>query len=90
MPHHKSAKKRLRQSEVLRVRNKSVRSDMRTAMKKVSAACAEGDATVAANAAHAATSIIDRAWKHGVIKKNSAARKKSSVARQVNALSASE
>lgn len=86
MPHHKSAKKRLRQSEQLRLRNKGIRSDMKTAIRKVDTACTEGDRDAADTAARAAVSTIDRAWKRGILKKNSAARKKSSVQRRLAAL----
>jgi len=79
MPHHASCKKRLRQDEKRRVRNKGIRSDMKSAMKKVSTA-SEPEAT--ADAVREAVSKIDKAWKRGVIKKNSAARKKSSIMRQ--------
>ena len=87
MPHHASASKRLRQNEKLRLRNKAVRSEMKTKIKQVVAACESGDKAAAAEVARDAVSLIDRAWKHGVLKKNSAARKKSSVMRQVAALS---
>ena len=86
MPHHKSTKKRLRQSEQLRVRNKGIRSDMKTAMKKVTSACEAGDKDAATSAARSAVSTIDKAWKRGIIKKNSAARKKSSVMREAAGL----
>ena len=85
MPHHKSVIKRLRQSEQLRVRNKGIRSDMKTAMKKVTTACEAGDKDATASAVKNAVSTIDRAWKRGVIKKNSAGRKKSSVMREAQA-----
>ena len=86
MPHHKSAAKRLRQSEKSRVRNKDIRSNMKTAIKKVAGACETGDADAASTAARAAVSTIDRACRRGIIKKNSAARKKSSVMRQAAAV----
>lgn len=89
MPHHRSAIKRLRQAEKSRVRNKGIRSDMKSSMKKVTTACAAGDADAADAAVRSAVSAIDGACKRGVIKKNSAARKKSSVMRQVAALHAS-
>ncbi len=86
MPHHKSAEKRLRQAEKRRVRNKGIRTDMKTNAKKVATACAAGDRAAAEAAVRVAVSAIDRACKRGVIKQNSAARKKSTVMRQVAAL----
>lgn len=88
MPHHASAIKRLRQNEKHRVRNKAVRSEMKTLMKQVDRTCEEGKQDRAAELAQQACSMIDRAWKRGVIKKNAAARKKSSVMRRLAALSA--
>ena len=88
MPHHASAKKRLRQAETRRVHNKGIRSDMRTNMKKLTEACTAGDQATIATAVRTAVSAIDRACKRGVIKKNSAARKKSSVMRQAAGASA--
>ena len=78
MPHHASCKKRLRQDEKRRVRNKGIRSDMKSAMKKVASTESGEDTT---EAVRDAVSKIDKAWKRGVLKKNSAARKKSTIMR---------
>lgn len=90
MPHHASAIKRLRQSEQARLRNKAIRSDMKTCMRKVATACEASDRATAQDAMRQAVSAIDRAWKRGVIKRNSAARKKSTVMRQVAALASGD
>ena len=79
MPQHASCKKRLRQDEKRRLRNKGIRSDMKSAMKKVELA---EDTDTATGAARVAISKVDKALKRGVIKKNSAARKKSSIMRR--------
>lgn len=73
MPQKKSAIKRLRQNEKLNARNRAIRSRMTTAVKKVNAAPAEERE----QSLRAAVSVIDKAVKVGVIKKNTADRKKS-------------
>ena len=78
MPNSKQAKKRMRQNEDARVHNKTIRSSMRTAMKKV----LQADTTEAANEAMpAAMKRIDKAAKSNIIHDNAAARYKSRLAR---------
>jgi small subunit ribosomal protein S20 len=73
VPHKKSAVKRRRQDEKLNVRNKAVRSQMTTAVKKAQTAPeAEREA-----ATRAAVSAVDKAAKVKAIKKATADRKKS-------------
>lgn len=82
MPHHKSAIKRMRQDKKRRERNKAVKSQVKTAIKKaVSLAGTEQ----AASALREAESIIDRAAKKGFIHWRNAARKKSRLAKKVKA-----
>ncbi len=78
MPTSKQAKKRMRQSEERRIKNKAVRSTMRTAMKKVLQAETE---EVARAALPEAMKCIDKAAKRNVIHENAAARYKSRLAR---------
>jgi small subunit ribosomal protein S20 len=76
----KSQIKRNRQNEAARVRNRAVRSSLKTATKKVQSD--EGD--VAASLRSAAR-MIDKAASKGTLHKRAAARRKSRLARQANA-----
>jgi small subunit ribosomal protein S20 len=73
----KQAKKRVRQSEKHRRHNASMRSMLRTYIKKVTAAIASGDQTAALTSIQQATPVIDRMANKGIIHKNKAARHKS-------------
>jgi len=75
----KSQKKRNITNEKARIRNKAVKSEIKTAVKKVETAVAEGDAEAAKVAAAEASRLLDRAASKGVIHKNQAANRKSSV-----------
>ncbi len=77
MPNTKSAKKRLRQTEVRRDRNKSVKSALRSQLRKVREAVQAGDVGKAESEMHDATRRLDRAGQKNVIHKNKAARTKS-------------
>lgn len=87
MAHIKSNIKRFRQSEKRRVRNTSVTSRMKTYVKAASAAIEAKDAEAIKSALPAALAEIDGAARKGVIHKNSAARKKSSLQRRMAAVS---
>ncbi|MEX1217793.1 MAG: 30S ribosomal protein S20 [Acidimicrobiales bacterium] len=80
----KSQIKRNRQSEKARLRNKAVRSEMKTRTKRVLAAADEGSADIAEQA-RLAIKRIDTAAQKGVIHKNQAARRKSRLMARVNA-----
>ncbi|BAN02418.1 30S ribosomal protein S20 [Ilumatobacter coccineus] len=80
MANIKSQKKRIRTNAKSQERNKMVRAEMRT---RVKAALADGDAT--GEAARAAIKRIDSAAAKGVIHKNTAARKKSRLMKQLHA-----
>jgi small subunit ribosomal protein S20 len=84
----KSAKKRARQAEQRRLHNKSIRSAMRTSIKKVLGAIQAGDAGKAAEAYKAAVPMIDRMATKGIIHKNKAARHKSRLNEKIRQLSA--
>lgn len=78
MANIKSQMKRNRQTVVRRERNKSVQSDLRTAIKKVQMAAAAGEPTT--ELIREAQKKIDVAASKGVLHKNTAARKKSRLA----------
>ena len=82
----KSAKKRILVSRKRADRNKSVRSRIKTAVKKVDAAVEAGDKAAATEALRAAVSELDKATKKGIYHKNTTARKVSRMTKSVNAL----
>ena len=92
MANIKSAKKRVRTSAVRAERNKSVKSAVKTDIKKVEAAVAAKDQAAAQDKAAAqealfvATSSIQKACNKGIFHKNTAARKISRLTKAVNAL----
>jgi small subunit ribosomal protein S20 len=86
--HHASAQKHERQSLKRRARNRSNVSRLKTQIKKLRAAIAEGDAEAAKKILPTTVGSIDRAKKQGVIHENAAARYKSRLSRGVNALRA--
>lgn len=81
MANIKSQKKRNRQNERRRLRNRSVKSELRTTIRRVHAAAAAGEPTD--ELLRVAQSKIDSAAAKGVLHPNSAARKKSRLASQV-------
>mgnify|MGYP004513971289 FL=1 len=87
MPNIKSAKKRVKTTEIKTLRNKSIKSDMKTAIKKVDAAIAEGNQKELEPTFRAAVKTIDQAAAKGILKKNTASRKKSQLALKVNKVS---
>ncbi|MEH6636581.1 MAG: 30S ribosomal protein S20 [Halioglobus sp.] len=88
MANSPQAKKRARQSEKRRSHNASLRSLVRTVIKKVDAAVISGDAEQAKSAYDRAVPVIDRLADKGIIHKNKAARHKSRLNAQVKALAA--
>jgi len=82
------AKKRARQNDKARAHNASLRSMVRTYLKKVVAAIEAGDAEAAKTAYAAAVPVIDRMADKGIIHKNKAARHKSRLNARVKALAA--
>ena len=88
MANSPQAKKRARQSEKRRTHNASLRSLVRTNIKKVNAAISSGNAEEAQAAYANAVPVIDRMADKGIIHKNKAARHKSRLNTQVKALSA--
>lgn len=86
MPNIKQAKKRVRQAEATRMQNKHHRSTMRSAVKKVEAAIAEGDKEQATSAYKGAVSALDSLVGKGILHKNNAARKKSRLNKHIHAI----
>ena len=86
MANIKSQKKRIITAEKARVRNKAVRSELKTYVKKVRVAVEEGDQEKAQLAANAACRKLDKAASKGIIHKNQAAQRKSGVQRLANTL----
>ena len=86
MANSPQAKKRARQAENRRSHNASLRSLVRTVIKKVVAAIESGDAEQAKAAYNDAVPVIDRMADKGIIHKNKAARHKSRINTQVKAL----
>lgn len=88
MPNIKSAIKRVKVSEKRRLRNASHKSALRTAVKAFETAAAGDNVDNAKAALIAASKKLDKAATKGLIHKNAAARKKSRLAKKLNALSA--
>ncbi len=84
MANIKSAKKRILVTQVRTERNKSIKSGVKTAIKKVYAAIEAGDKSAAEAALLAATKTIDMAATKGVYHKNNASRKVSRLSKAVN------
>lgn len=84
MANIKSAKKRIKVAEKKAERNKAIRSEVKTEIKKVEAAAQAGDKTAAEAALREATAVIEKAGAKGVLKKNTVARRVSRIAKAVN------
>ena len=84
MANIKSAKKRILVNETKAARNKSIKSGVKTAVKKVDVAVAEGNKEAAVAALQNAISTIDRAATKGVFHKNTASSKISRLTKAVN------
>ncbi len=85
MANHKSAKKRIRQSEARRLRNRYYAKTMRNAVRDLRKMT---DAAAAAENFKKVTAMLDKLAGRGVISKNKAANLKSKLARLINKLSA--
>ena len=86
MANSAQARKRARQAEVTNHHNASLRSTLRTAVKKVRKAIAAGDKAVAQKEYQASQAVIDRITDKKIIHKNSASRTKSRLAHAIKAL----
>ena len=86
MANIKSQIKRNGTNEKRRLRNKAVKSELKTVVRAFREAAASGDAAVAASALKAASRKLDKAASKGVIHKNQAANRKSAMAKKAVAL----
>jgi len=82
----KSQIKRNKQNEKRHERNKSVKTGLKTAVRKFREAVAAGDKDAAVTHGRAASRMLDKAASKGVIHKNQAANRKSSIGKQSAAL----
>ena len=86
MANIKSQIKRIRTNEKARLRNKSVKSELKTHVRRVREAVAGGDKEAAEAALRTASKKLDKAVSKGVIHANQAANRKSALAKSVHAL----
>lgn len=86
MPNIKSAKKRVLVTEKKTARNKAVKSEVKSEIKKFLALVQSGDKAAATAKFPTTCSVIDTAVSKGVLKKNTAANKKSGLAKKLNAM----
>ena len=86
MANIKSQIKRIGTNEKARLRNKAVKSELKTYVRRVREAVAGGDKEAAAAALTAASRKLDKAVSKGVIHANQAANRKSALAKAVNGL----
>jgi small subunit ribosomal protein S20 len=84
----KSQIKRNRQNEKRRLRNKSVKSSLKTAIRKFHESAESGDVEATAAQLRDASRKLDKAVSKGVIHKNQAANRKSAIAKRLASLSA--
>ena len=88
MPNIKSAKKRVKVIEKKTLRNNMIKSGYKSAVRKFEEAIEAGNIEEAKTLFSQATRKIDQACSKGVIVKNTAARKKSNLAKKLNAVQA--
>lgn len=90
MANIKSQKKRILTNEKSRMRNRAVKSELKTATRRVKDAVAAGNGAEAFAAAQAACRLMDKAASKGVIHKNQAANRKSGIMALVNTVATAE
>lgn len=86
MPNIKSAKKRVLVTEKKTARNKAIKSEVKSEVKKFLALVQSGDKAAATAKFPTTCSVIDGAVSKGVLKKNTAANKKSGLVKKLNAM----
>ena len=86
MPNIKSSKKDVISSKIAYEKNKADKSELKTTLKKYEAALVSGDKTAAQAAYAVAVKAVDQAVNKGLLHKNNAARKKSSMTMKLNKL----
>ena len=87
MANIKSQIKRNRTNERRRLRNKAVKSELKTAVRRFREAADGGDTAAATTALRSAAKLLDKAASKGVIHKNQAANRKSAMAKRVSSAS---
>ena len=87
MPNIKSAEKRVLIAKERNARNKAAKSELKTSLKKFDTAVTEGNRVAAESAYKVAVKTVDHAASKGLIHKNNAAHKKSSITMKLNGLS---
>ena len=90
MAHSLSAKKRIRQNEVLRTRNRARKGAIKTQIRKFSEAVRGHDVDRAQAEFRLAVKKLDRTAAKGTLHKNAVARRKSRLAKQLNKLTAEQ
>ena len=88
MAHSLSAKKRVRQNDKRRTINRARKSQVRTQVKRLEAALSQGDVDAANVQFQAVVKKLDKVASTSTMHKNTAARKKSRLAKRLNALKA--
>ena len=86
MAHSLSAKKRIRQAAARNMRNRSRRAEIKSQLRDVTDAMGAGNAASAEAQVKAAVKLLDREANRGLIHPNQAARRKSRLAKKLNAL----
>lgn len=86
MAKSKTPAKRARRAEANRLRNKAYKSRLKTAVKKYEESLQGGDLQTAQESLIAATSLIDKNVSKGILHRNTAARRKSALARRINSI----
>ena len=86
MANIKSQLKRIRTNEKARLRNKSIKSSLKTAVRRFREAVAAGEKDQALGELRVASRALDKAVSKGVIHRNQAANRKSAMARRANQL----
>jgi small subunit ribosomal protein S20 len=82
----KSQIKRNRQNDGRRLRNKAVKSELKTAVRRFREAAETSDAEAATTAMRSASKLLDKAASKGVIHQNQAANRKAAMANRANSL----
>jgi len=86
MPNIKSAEKRVRIGKIREARNKANRTRLKTTLKRFDAAVTGGSKEEAAGAYKLAVKTVDKAVTKGLLHKNNAARKKSSLTKRLDGM----
>lgn len=86
MANIKSQKKRIKTNEKARLRNRAIKSELKTATRAVQDAVSAHDAAAAQEKALAANRLFDKAVSKGIIHKNQAANRKSGITKLANSV----